>query len=109
MILLSDDHGAVRVLTMNRPEVRNALSTELFEALYAALGEADADDSVRAVVLTGTDPAFCAGVDLKQAQNLGMDAGVGGADSDRNTGPQPRQRNRDRQAVGNLMNLVMIE
>lgn len=73
MILLSDDHGAVRVLTMNRPEVRNALSTELFEALYAALSEADADDSVRAVVLTGTDPAFCAGVDLKQAQSLGMD------------------------------------
>lgn len=73
MILLSEDHGAVRVLTMNRPEVRNALSTELFEALYAALGEADADDAVRAVVLTGTDPAFCAGVDLKQAQHLGMD------------------------------------
>ena len=73
MILLSDDHGAVRVLTMNRPEVRNALSTELFEALYAALDEADADESVHAVVLTGTDPAFCAGVDLKQAQNLGMD------------------------------------
>ena len=73
MILLSDDHGAVRVLTMNRPEVRNALSTELFEALYAALDEADADDAVRAVVLTGSDPAFCAGVDLKQAQNLGMD------------------------------------
>ncbi len=73
MILLSDDHGAVRVLTMNRPEVRNALSTELFEALFAALAEADADDTVRAVVLTGSDPAFCAGVDLKQAQHLGMD------------------------------------
>ncbi|MGY4711815.1 enoyl-CoA hydratase [Mycolicibacterium sp. CBM1] len=73
MILLSDDHGMVRVLTMNRPAVRNALSTELFEALYAALGAADADDAVRAVVLTGTDPAFCAGVDLKQAQNLGRD------------------------------------
>jgi enoyl-CoA hydratase len=73
MILLSNDHGAVRVLTMNRPEVRNALSTELFEALHAALGEADADDGVLAVVLTGTDPAFCAGVDLKQAQSLGMD------------------------------------
>lgn len=73
MILLRDDHDSVRVLTMNRPEVRNALSTELFEALYAALREADADETVRAVVLTGTDPAFCAGVDLKQAQNLGMD------------------------------------
>lgn len=73
MILLSDDHGAVRVLTMNRPEVRNALSTELFEALYAALEQADTDDAVGAVVLTGADPAFCAGVDLKQAAHLGMD------------------------------------
>lgn len=71
MVLLSEDRGAVRVLTLNRPEVRNALSTELFEALFAAL--ADVGDSVRAVVLTGADPAFCAGVDLKQAQHLGMD------------------------------------
>jgi enoyl-CoA hydratase/carnithine racemase len=73
MILLTEDHGGVRVLTMNRPESRNALSTELFEALYTAVGAADADDDVRAVVLTGTDPAFCAGVDLKQAQQLGRE------------------------------------
>ena len=73
MILLTEDHGGVRVLTMNRPESRNALSTELFEALYAAVGAADADDDVRAVVLTGADPAFCAGVDLKQAQQLGRE------------------------------------
>ena len=64
MILLSDDHGAVRVLTMNRPEVRNALSTELFEALYAALEQADADDAVRAVVLAGRGKSFSAGADL---------------------------------------------
>lgn len=65
------DHGLVRVLAMNRPEARNALNTELIEALYAALGDADGDPSVRAVVLTGVDPAFCAGVDLKEAQRLG--------------------------------------
>jgi enoyl-CoA hydratase len=73
VILLSDDRGAVRVLTMNRPEARNALSTQLFEALHTALLDADSDDSVRAVVLTGADPAFCAGVDLKQAQQLGRE------------------------------------
>lgn len=73
MILLREDHGGVRVLTMNRPEARNALSPQLFEMLYAALLEADADESVRAVVLTGTDPAFCAGVDLKAAQQLGRE------------------------------------
>jgi enoyl-CoA hydratase len=65
------DHGPVRVLAMNRPEARNALNTKLIEALYAALGDADGDPSVRAVVLTGVDPAFCAGVDLKEAQRLG--------------------------------------
>ncbi len=70
-LVLSDDAGPVRVLTMNRPEARNALNSSLIEALYTALGDADTDPSVRAVVLTGTDPAFCAGVDLKEAQQLG--------------------------------------
>jgi enoyl-CoA hydratase len=67
------DHGPVRVLTLNRPEARNALSRGLIKATYTALTEADADESVRAVVLTGADPAFCAGVDLKEAQHLGTD------------------------------------
>jgi enoyl-CoA hydratase len=71
-VLLTADRGPVRLLTLNRPEARNALSNQLFEALYAALGDADEDASVRAVVLTGTDPAFCAGVDLKQAAREGM-------------------------------------
>lgn len=65
LVVLAADHGPVRLLTMNRPEARNALSRDLIRALYAALSDADADESVRAVVLTGTDPAFCAGVDLK--------------------------------------------
>jgi enoyl-CoA hydratase len=65
------DHGAVRVLTMNRPEARNALNPDLISALTTQLNEADDDPSVRAVVLTGADPAFCAGVDLKAAAQLG--------------------------------------
>ncbi len=72
-LILSDDHGPARVLAMNRPEARNALNTKLIDALYNALGDADEDRSVRAVVLTGVDPAFCAGVDLKEAQRLGAD------------------------------------
>ncbi len=71
MTVLCDDVGAVRVLTLNRPEARNALNSNLIEALFAALEQADADPSVRAVVLTGADPAFCAGIDLKQAQREG--------------------------------------
>jgi enoyl-CoA hydratase len=71
--VVTANHGAVRVLTMNRPYARNALNRDLIEALYGALVEAEADDAVRVVVLTGADPAFCAGVDLKEAQQLGMD------------------------------------
>ena len=58
--------GRVRVLTMNRPAARNALSAELISALYSALVAADADERVSVIVLTGADPAFCAGVDLKE-------------------------------------------
>src|SRR6478735_8875862 len=70
--VLTADHGAVRVLTLNRPQARNALSHDLIRALYAALNAADADPTVLAVVLTGTDPAFCAGVDLKEAARDGL-------------------------------------
>ena len=70
--VLVEGTGAVRILTMNRPEARNALNGELIEALHAALCEADADPAVRAVVLTGADPAFCAGIDLKQVQREGL-------------------------------------
>ncbi|MDT5084666.1 MAG: enoyl-CoA hydratase, partial [Mycobacterium sp.] len=70
-LVLSDDAGPVRVLTMNRPAARNALSPELIGTLYVALRDADDDPSVRVVVLTGADPAFCAGVDLKEAARLG--------------------------------------
>jgi enoyl-CoA hydratase len=72
-LILVADHGPVRVLTLNRPEARNALSRGLIKATYTALTEADADESVRAVVLTGADPAFCAGVDLKEAQRDGTE------------------------------------
>lgn len=67
-LVLLEDRGAVRVLTMEPPEARNALSTGLISALYSVLIDADRDASLRAVVLTGADPAFCAGLDLKQAQ-----------------------------------------
>lgn len=72
-LVLVADHEHVRVLTLNRPESRNALNRDLIRALYAALRTADADDAVRAVVLTGTDPAFCAGIDLKEAARDGLD------------------------------------
>lgn len=70
-VLLVEDVDAVRVLTLNRPQARNSLSGELISALYGGLLAADEDPAVKAVVLTGSDPAFCAGVDLKQASAEG--------------------------------------
>jgi enoyl-CoA hydratase/carnithine racemase len=70
-VLKIEDQGAVRVLCLNRPSARNALSSELVTALHAALLAADEDASVHAIVLTGSDPAFCAGVDLKEAARDG--------------------------------------
>jgi enoyl-CoA hydratase/carnithine racemase len=65
-----DDDSAVRVLTMNRPEKRNALNLSLSEALFDALREADKTENVRAMVLTGAGSAFCAGADLSEFAEL---------------------------------------
>ena len=64
--LLVDTSGHVRVLTMNRPHRRNALSPELLHDLLTAFVDANIDPEVRVMVLTGVgDLAFCAGADLK--------------------------------------------
>lgn len=65
-ILLIDTRDRVRTLTLNRPQSRNALSAELRRRFYRALGEAQADDDVDVVIVTGADPVFCAGLDLKE-------------------------------------------
>ena len=58
--------GHVATVTLNRPAARNALDAELRRALPAALRDLDADGDVDAIILTGADPAFCAGLDLKE-------------------------------------------
>ena len=70
MILELEDVGAVRILTLNRPEKRNALDTSLTSALLESLRGADGDDNVRCVVLTGAGQAFCAGADLGEFKAL---------------------------------------
>ena len=65
-VLLIETADRIRTLTLNRPEARNALSAELRGKLFPALREAEADDDVDVVILTGADPAFCAGLDLKE-------------------------------------------
>ncbi|MCG3755355.1 enoyl-CoA hydratase/isomerase family protein [Amycolatopsis sp. Poz14] len=72
-MLLTENHDAVRVLTLNRPDKLNALDTALTRALDTALDEAGRDPSVRAVVLTGAGRGFCAGADLNEFSSLTPD------------------------------------
>jgi enoyl-CoA hydratase len=65
-VLLIDIADRVATVTLHRPEARNALNRALRRALHRSLRDLDGDDSVDVVVLTGTDPAFCAGIDLKE-------------------------------------------
>ncbi|MGW5455641.1 enoyl-CoA hydratase/isomerase family protein [Nocardia sp. NPDC003979] len=62
--LLVDVRAGVAVLTLNRPAQRNAVTATMTAELGAALRRCDTDDAIRAVVITGTPPAFCAGADL---------------------------------------------
>jgi enoyl-CoA hydratase len=79
-------HGHVLVLTMNRPEAKNALSPEMLVGLADAWDRVDADDEIRCAILTGAGGVFCAGADLKAmndsqnqsdaAQRMRGDAGL---------------------------------
>jgi enoyl-CoA hydratase/carnithine racemase len=70
MTLLVEDRGAVRILTLNRPEKRNALNTDLTKALLQALRDSDSESSVGCIVLTGAGQGFCAGADLGEFKGL---------------------------------------
>jgi len=64
LLIATDDR--VRTLTLNRPQSRNALSTDLRRRFFGALRDAQADEGVDVVIVTGADPVFCAGLDLKE-------------------------------------------
>jgi len=65
-LVLVDTTDRIATITLNRPQARNALSGALLSRLRAAVAAAQADDAVDVLVLTGADPAFCAGLDLKE-------------------------------------------
>ncbi len=66
-----ETRGASRVLTLNRPDKRNALNDALLEALVHALRDAQADDAVHSVILRGAGSGFCSGRDQRDAGNAG--------------------------------------
>jgi methylglutaconyl-CoA hydratase len=70
MNLLVERKDGIGRITLNRPEVRNAFDEALIAALAKAFAELDADTNVRAVVLAGNGPAFCAGADLNWMKRM---------------------------------------
>src|SRR5260221_5881406 len=64
--ILYDKRDAVATITINRPHAMNAATIKTYDEMIDALRDAEADDSVRVVVLTGAGRAFCAGDDVKE-------------------------------------------
>ena len=78
-ILLQENVGSIRVLTLNRPAARNSLSESLIAGLHGALKEIRDDSSVRAVVIAANGPAYSAGHDMKELTARRSDADRGRA------------------------------
>jgi enoyl-CoA hydratase len=75
--VLVDVADAVATITLNRPERRNAINGALGVGLARAVGDCEARDDVAVMILTGTDPAFCAGADLKElSEGVASDLGA---------------------------------
>jgi 2-(1,2-epoxy-1,2-dihydrophenyl)acetyl-CoA isomerase len=68
--VLIDDDGAVRTVTLNRPQKRNAIDIELRIALAEALESADRDPRIRVIIVTGAGPVFCSGGDISTMQRM---------------------------------------
>ena len=86
-VVLYDVEERIATVTLNRPDARNALSTDVLQRLPEVLRRAEADDDIDVIILTGTDPAFCAGLDLKELGATGGNLGV--TSPGRERGPFP--------------------
>lgn len=91
-VVLLDVSDRIATVTLNRPDARNALSGEVIRNLRQLVRQAEADPDVDVIILTGADPAFCAGVDLKElgsgARTLD-DSGASGRSDRASRGPLP--------------------
>jgi enoyl-CoA hydratase len=89
-VVLLEVADRIATVTLNRPEARNAMSSELIAALGRLVREADARPDVDVLILTGADPAFCAGLDLKElGRNGGPLKGPGASNGSAPDGAAP--------------------
>lgn len=86
-VVLVETQDRVRTITLHRPEVRNALDSALQHASADALAAADSDPAVDVVVLTGSDPAFCAGLDLRELGSTGDNLNIRSDETGRPSNP----------------------
>ena len=68
--VLVDDDAAVRTVTLNRPQKRNAIDIELRIALAEAIESADCDPAIRVIIVTGAGSVFCSGGDISTMQRM---------------------------------------
>jgi enoyl-CoA hydratase len=90
-VISTERHGPVALVVLDRPGARNALTAAMIGDLATALAAADADPSVAAVVLTGRDPAFCAGLDLKDLARTYRDVAASSGGDGGTDGPRIRR------------------
>ncbi|MFM8553761.1 MAG: enoyl-CoA hydratase [Acidimicrobiales bacterium] len=92
-VVLYDASDGIATVTLNRPDKRNALNSEVLRLLPELMLRAERDPAVDVIILTGSDPAFCAGLDLKQLGDSGDNLRGSGADGTPNStgvrGPFP--------------------
>lgn len=88
-VVLVDVADRVATVTLNRPEARNALNRDLRRAIPQTVRQLDADDGVDVIILTGADPAFCAGLDLKELGSGTHDISASVGDERERQGPLP--------------------
>ena len=93
--VLTDIHDGVGLITLNRPEVRNALSSDVLEALPTAIRSLEGSSGVDVLVLTGSDPAFCAGLALRELGDSG-----GNIDPDSQSEPKRPFPERSKPLIG---------
>ncbi|HRE02081.1 MAG TPA: enoyl-CoA hydratase [Ilumatobacteraceae bacterium] len=90
-VVLLDVSERIATITLNRPEARNALSSAVLRRLPQVVREAEARDDVDVIILTGADPAFCAGLDLGELGDSGTNLGAGASERGSRPGEDGRR------------------